>query len=72
MKAIITIAHRRYLVPCARKALAFKEFMEASQEESLDGGYKENTFFTRGGPQIDVETIKPGLVVTHLNKKAKP
>lgn len=72
MKAILTIGHRRYLVPCAKKALAFKEFMEASFEEAFDAGWKENTFPTRGHPSIDVETTKPGLVVRDLNKKSKP
>ncbi len=69
MKAIITIFHRRLVVPCAKKALAFKEFIEASELEDISAAYKPNTFPTSSEkPRVDVETLSPDLVIERCAK----
>lgn len=73
MKAILSINHLRLLVPCAKKALAFVEFLEKAQEVTYPLEYRANKITVNDEPVIlAVETVKPTdkIVVKGRRKKA--
>lgn len=60
MQALLTINHRQYLVPCAKKALAFAEFMQKAKEVHF-GTYRRDAITVRSEPvEVTVETVKAG------------
>lgn len=73
MKAIVTIFHHRLVVPCAKKALAFKEFIESSELEDFRTPYKPGVFpASKEKPIVTVETLPAGLVIERPEKRRKP
>ncbi|MFZ2279280.1 MAG: hypothetical protein WAW39_15920 [Prosthecobacter sp.] len=63
MQAILTIEHRHYLVPCAKKALAFAEFMQKAKEIHF-GTYRRDTITVRREVvEVTVETVKAGTKI---------
>lgn len=58
MKAVLTMGHQAYVVLCAKKALAFAEFMQTAQAVDLSKPYTRGVIFTESkGPNVTVETI---------------
>ncbi len=73
MKAILSINHMRLLVPCARKALAFVEFLEKAQPVCFPLEYRPNEVTVDDEPiQLAVETVKASdkIIVRGRRKKA--
>lgn len=71
MKAILTIGHRRYLVPCAKKALAFATFMETAREVHLSSLYQPDTIQLHEEPvDVQVETVRAGIKIKTKGAKS--
>lgn len=76
MKAVLTIGHRAYVVPCAKKALAFAEFMQTAKEVDIGQPYTRGVIFVSTAPEVTVETIpstteiRKGKTLSTLEGKA--
>lgn len=73
MKAILSINHMRFLVPCAKKALAFVEFLEKAQVVCYPLEYRANEVTVDDEPlSLSVETVKAAdkIIVKGRRKKA--
>jgi hypothetical protein len=73
MKAILSINHLRLLVPCAKKAIAFVEFLEKAQVVGFPLEYRPNEVTVDDEPlQLSIETLKASdkIIVKGRRKKA--
>lgn len=64
MQAIITIDYRHYLVPDAKKALAFAEFLGKARLVYHPELYDAKTIQVHADPpEVSVETVKAGITI---------
>lgn len=66
MKAIITIGHREYLVPDAKKALAFVEMLQKSQVVDYPATYRGDEI------HLSAEPVQAGMRVVSATTKIIP
>lgn len=66
MKAIITIGHREYLVPDAKKALAFVEMLQKSQMVACPETYSRDEI------HLSAEPVRPEMRVLSATTKIIP
>jgi len=60
VKAIITINYTEFLVPCAKKALAFVEMMEKAQVVGRDGSYVRDEIRLSGeAARVEMRVVPP-------------
>lgn len=72
MKAILTINHMRLLVPCAKKGLAFVEFLQSAKIVSYPLEYRPNEVLVEDEPlSLGVETVKPTNKIVTRTQKAR-